>query len=118
MADARCALLCLDLAKAEQLRAGLVPPPEAERLAGRARALADPTRLTLAAALGHTDELCVCDLAWISGRAENLVSHHLRVLRSEGLVSSRREGKMVMYSATALGRSLLAAIEVESGVAG
>jgi DNA-binding transcriptional ArsR family regulator len=30
-------------------------------------------------------ELCVCDLAWITERAENLVGHHLRVLREAGL---------------------------------
>ena len=52
-------------------------------------------------------ELCVCDLAWVSERAENLVSHHLRALRAAGLVSGRRDGKMVMYSLTEAGRSLL-----------
>jgi DNA-binding transcriptional ArsR family regulator len=52
----------------------------------------------------------VCDLAWISGRAQNLVSHHLRVLRSHGLVSCRRDGKLVMYSLTDEGRSLLGAV--------
>jgi len=74
------------------------------------RALSDPTRLVLAAALGEGEELCVCDLAWISGRAQNLVSHHLRVLRSHGLVSSRRDGKLVMYSLADEGRSLLEAV--------
>ena len=87
---------------------------EAQVLAARAKALSDPTRLTLAAALAATDELCVCDLSWVAERAENLVSHHLRVLRAEGLVSSRREGKMVMYSMTAAGRSLLAALTAEA----
>jgi phosphohistidine phosphatase SixA len=48
--------------------------------ASRARALADPTRLSLAASLRDGGELCVCDLAWISGRPQNLVSHHLRAL--------------------------------------
>jgi DNA-binding transcriptional ArsR family regulator len=66
------------------------------------------TRLTLAAALAEGDELCVCDLAWVVERAENLVSHHLRLLRSDGLVTSRRDGKMVMYSLTPAGRELLA----------
>jgi DNA-binding transcriptional ArsR family regulator len=41
-------------------------------------------------------------------RAENLVSHHLRLLRSDGLVTSRRDGKMVMYSLTPVGSELLA----------
>ena len=82
----------------------------AGRLAEQARALGDPTRLTIAAALAGTDELCVCDLAWVSERAENLVSHHLRALRSLGLATSRRDGKMVLYALTDRGRALLAAV--------
>ncbi len=101
------------LDKAERLRAELLDLGTAEQLARRAKALSDPTRLTMAVALATTDELCVCDLSWVVGRAENLVSHHLRSLRAEGLVSSRREGKMVMYSVTDDGRALLAAIRAD-----
>jgi DNA-binding transcriptional ArsR family regulator len=108
--DERCDLLCLDLEKAERLRRGRIDEARAARLADQARALGDPTRLTLAAALAGSDELCVCDLAWVSERAENLVSHHLRTLRSLGLASSRRDGKMVLYALTARGRDLLAAV--------
>ena len=61
----------------------------------------------LADALRKGGELCVCDLAWISERAQNLVSHHLRVLRSHDLVTSWQDGKLVMYSLTDEGRSLL-----------
>jgi DNA-binding transcriptional ArsR family regulator len=64
----------------------------------------------LAAALREGGELCVCDLAWISARAQNLVSHHLRSLRAHGLVKSRRDGKLVMYSLTGEGLSLLSAV--------
>ena len=110
MADDRCDLLCLDLEKAETLRAQNLPLEAAERAARDAKALADPTRVMLAAALAGTDELCVCDLAWISGRAENLVSHHVRALRAAGLAASRRDGKMVMYSMTPRGRALLSTI--------
>jgi DNA-binding transcriptional ArsR family regulator len=78
--------------------------------ASRAQALADPTRLMLAMALRDVDELCVCDLAWVMERSQNLVSHHLRALRSHGLVESRREGKMVMYSITNAGRVILDAV--------
>ena len=45
----------------------------------------------------------MCDLSWIAGRSQNLVSHHLRTLRSRGLVRSRRDGKLVMYSLTERG---------------
>ena len=110
MADDRCDLLCLDLPKAEALRASRLPEAAARALADRAKALADPTRLIIAGALAQTDELCVCDLAWICERAENLVSHHLRALRTAGLVASRRDGKMVMYAVTAAGRALLTAV--------
>jgi DNA-binding transcriptional ArsR family regulator len=108
--DDRCELLCLDLPKAEALRASRLSEDVARSLAERAKALGDPTRLTLATALAQTDELCVCDLAWICERAENLVSHHLSALRAAGIVTSRRDGKMVMYTVTETGRVLLAAV--------
>ena len=117
MPDDSCDLLCLDLQKAEALRGRRVDPMHAARIARQAKALSDPTRLTIAFALAEGGELCVCDLAWVMERAENLVSHHLRVLREEGLVSSRRDGKMVMYVLTDRGRALLEATLVE-GVPG
>lgn len=109
--DERCDLLCLDLDVAEAIRLRAGGRDEELRIAAeRARGLGDPTRLALAAALAEADELCVCDLAWISGRSQNLVSHHLRALRVHDLVRSRRDGKMVMYSLTVDGRALLAAV--------
>jgi DNA-binding transcriptional ArsR family regulator len=109
VSDDRCELLCLDLPKAEAIRAELPAPDALIVPAARMRALGDPTRLLIATTLGATDELCVCDLAWVTGRAENLVSHHVRALRSAGLASSRREGKMVLYALTESGRALLCA---------
>jgi DNA-binding transcriptional ArsR family regulator len=110
MSDDRCDLLCLDLPRAERLRDAGLDLPRAERAAAAAKALGDPTRLTIAAALRDGGELCVCDLSWVVQRAENLVSHHVRVLRSAGLVHSRRDGKMVMYTLTAIGAILLEAL--------
>jgi DNA-binding transcriptional ArsR family regulator len=60
-----------------------------------------------AVALRKGEELCVCDLAWITARAENLVGHHLRSLREAGLAVSRREGKVVFYSLPSAGLALL-----------
>jgi DNA-binding transcriptional ArsR family regulator len=114
VSDEHCDLLCLDAPRAEAIRYRLLEVGAAQEAAERARALSDPTRLTLAAALREAgedgEELCVCDLAWISSRAQNLVSHHLRALKTRGLVSSRRSGKLVMYSLTENGRSLLSAV--------
>ena len=110
MGDDRCDLLCLDLPRAEALRTTRLDDRRAQQLAEPFRALADPTRLTLALALRDGGELCVCDLAWISERSQNLVSHHLRALRSEALVRSRRDGKMVMYALTAEGEALVRSV--------
>jgi len=115
MTDDRCDLLCLDLQVAERLRNNRLAPQEADVAAGKARALSDPTRLMLAAALREADELCVCDLAWIAERSQTLVSHHVRALRTHGIVRSRREGKMVMYSLTEEGQGLLASVLPATG---
>ena len=117
MTEDRCELICIDAPRAEAIRARLLGEGEALEAAERARALADPTRLTLAAALreaGEAGELCVCDLSWIAGRSQNLVSHHLRALRDRGLVRSRKDGKLVMYSLTPVGSSLLGAVAGEA----
>jgi ArsR family transcriptional regulator, lead/cadmium/zinc/bismuth-responsive transcriptional repressor len=106
MAGDRCDLLCLDLPRAEAIRATL-DPAIAETAAARAKALGDPTRLLIALALRDGEELCVCDLAWIAKRAENLVGHHLRQLRTAGLARSRRDGKIVFYALTGTGRRLV-----------
>lgn len=105
--DERCDLLCLDLDVAERLRQSNRSRPALLLVGERLRALGDPTRLAIAAALTEADELCVCDLAWIVERSQALVSHHLRSLRTVGLVESRREGKMVLYTLTPHGRVLV-----------
>ena len=111
MADDTCDLLCLDLPRAESLRQRRLSAADASDAAGAARALGDPTRLSIALALRDAEgELCVCDLAWVVERSDQLVSHHVRQLRSAGIVSSRRDGKMVMYALTDRGRVLLAAV--------
>jgi DNA-binding transcriptional ArsR family regulator len=110
MSDERCDLLCLDLPKAEALRTASLDEPAAQRAAAVAKALGDPTRHTIAKALRDGEELCVCDLSWILGRAQGLVSHHLRALRQCGLASSRRDGKMVLYRLTDEGDALLRAL--------
>jgi DNA-binding transcriptional ArsR family regulator len=108
-----CELLCLDLPKAERLRRALPLAGELEAHAAGAKALGDPTRLSIALALHGGDCACVCDLAWIVGRDERLVSHHVRQLKAAGLAKSRRDGKMVMYELTERGRTLLAAVAAE-----
>ncbi len=105
-----CDLLCLDLPKAEHVRKQLPSAGELELWAEGAKALGDPTRLAIALALQAGEIACVCDLAWIVGRDERLVSHHVRLLKGAGLARSERDGKMVMYELTARGAALVGAV--------
>ncbi|MEX7470357.1 MULTISPECIES: helix-turn-helix transcriptional regulator [Mycobacteriaceae] len=107
-----CDLLCLDLPHAEAIRASLPQQRAVESAALAAKALGDPTRLLIATSLRGGEELCVCDLAWVVGAAQNLVSHHLRQLKNATLVTSQRDGKLVMYRLTPLGEQLTAAVLV------
>jgi ArsR family transcriptional regulator, lead/cadmium/zinc/bismuth-responsive transcriptional repressor len=108
--DDVCELLCLDLPHAERIRAALPDPVRLEAVAGSARALGDQTRLRIAVALLAGDELCVCDMAWVVGASQALVSHHLRQLRAGGVVTSRKDGRMVMYRLSERGCALLSVL--------
>jgi DNA-binding transcriptional ArsR family regulator len=108
--EERCDLLYLDLPHAETVRAHLPPLDVVIAAAARAKALADPSRLRIALALLGGGEMCVCDLAWVCDLAQNLVSHHVRALRSAELATSRRDGKLVIYRLTDTGRALLVSL--------
>jgi DNA-binding transcriptional ArsR family regulator len=104
-----CELLCLDLPKAEALRQALPSAESLEAAAAPFKALTDPTRTAVLLSLADGGSCCVCDLSWIVGRDEKLVSHHVRQLKHLGAARSRREGRMVMYELTELGAALAAA---------
>lgn len=68
-----------------------------ERAAAILRAAGEPGRLRLLELLAP-GERCVTELADLTGDSLPTVSARLRVLRSERLLSRRREGKHQMYS--------------------
>jgi ArsR family transcriptional regulator, lead/cadmium/zinc/bismuth-responsive transcriptional repressor len=78
-------------------RAGVLSEAEAGRLAGLLGMLADPVRSRILFALVTADELCVGDLALALDVTEDQVSYGLKMLRLAGLVSFRREGRVVYY---------------------
>jgi len=60
--------------------------------------LGDPNRLRLLVALLAAGEMCVCDLAAVTGMSESAASHAVRWLRAHRIVSSpRRQGRMMYY---------------------
>ena len=73
---------------------------EATELARRFAALADPVRLRLLNLLATSDgAVCACDLVEPVGKSQPTVSHHLKVLRDAGLVTSEKRGVNVWYAA-------------------
>jgi ArsR family transcriptional regulator len=68
------------------------------------KALADENRLRILMLLRER-ELCVFEIMGVLGLSQSLVSSHLGVLRSAGLVEARREGKRMRYALTESGRA-------------
>ncbi|MGV9834317.1 ArsR/SmtB family transcription factor [Nocardia niigatensis] len=74
-------------------------PQAAGELAVVFKALSDPVRLRLLSVIAsHTgQEACVCDVSDGFDVSQPTISHHLRVLREAGLLSSQRRGSWVYY---------------------
>lgn len=61
--------------------------------------LSDPSRCRIFWLLCHCEE-CVSNIAYITGMTSPAVSHHLKLLKSSGLIISERKGKEVYYTAS------------------
>ncbi len=72
--------------------------PELEEAARLFRALADETRLSILKQLRDQGEVCACDFVACCEVAQPTVSHHLKVLREAGLVTTQRTGTTICYS--------------------
>lgn len=75
--------------------------PSQNEIAGVSEAmkqLGDPSRLQIFWLLCHCEE-CVLDIAALVKMSSPAVSHHLRLLKSSGLIISRRSGKEMYYRA-------------------
>ncbi len=87
----------VDAERVAAARRGLVTVDDAGRLAGLLGLLQDPVRQRILFALSSADELCVGDLAIALDTTDDTVSYALRLLRMSGLVSFRKQGRIVFY---------------------
>ncbi len=71
---------------------------DADTMASRLKALADPTRLRLFSLVASTPERCACDLTEPLGVSQPTVSHHLKVLTDAGLLVREQRGKWAYFS--------------------
>ncbi|HEY0755081.1 MAG TPA: metalloregulator ArsR/SmtB family transcription factor [Ktedonobacteraceae bacterium] len=94
-----CQQRCVHPEHARTVRRTLLQIDTARRVASLFAMLSDPTRLQVVYALLNAPEgeLCVCDLAAGLGRDDTTISHQLRVLRNQHIVSMRKVGRVVYY---------------------
>lgn len=76
-----------------------IGPAVADTVTAALKALADPLRLRMLSyvATSATGEACVCDLAGLTEVSQPTVSHHLKLLREAGILTSERRGTWVWY---------------------
>ena len=88
------------------------------QVADTMKQLGDPSRLRIFWILCHTEE-CVTDIAALVDMSSPAVSHHLRILKSAGLITSRRDKKEMLYKAsdTEMAKALHIAIETMAHIA-
>ena len=87
----------LDPAAVTHARAAGLAQVEAERLSDLLALLADSVRLRILFCLVAVDELCVGDLALAVGVSLDQASYALKLLRTAGVVQSRRDGRVIYY---------------------
>jgi DNA-binding transcriptional ArsR family regulator len=79
-----------------------VDPEWAARQSDLLKALADPTRLTMIAALRKAAApVCICDFTAALSLSQPTISHHMGKLREAGLVEADKRGIWVDYRLSA-----------------
>jgi DNA-binding transcriptional ArsR family regulator len=87
----------VDAEAVARARTRLPSAEEAQRVTGVLTLMADPSRLRVLYALDEVEELCVGDLALTLEISEDAVGYALRLLRTAGLVTRRKAGRVVYY---------------------
>lgn len=85
----------IDAERVAHAKARVPSAEDAGRLTSLLSMMADPVRLRLIYALDVSEELCVGDLAIALEVSEDSVSYALKLLRSAGLVVTRKQGRVV-----------------------
>ena len=72
---------------------------DADRLAARFKAIADPVRLKILNRIGSVPGgVCVCDIVDDLDKSQPTISHHMKILTEAGLVTREKRGRWAWYS--------------------
>jgi ArsR family transcriptional regulator, lead/cadmium/zinc/bismuth-responsive transcriptional repressor len=94
----RCDVECIHPEDVKLILGRLLSQEQARAAGEWFSTLGDPTRTRILHALSLADELCVCDLALSLSLSVSALSHQLHHLRERGIVSRRKDGRVVLYS--------------------
>ncbi|HEX2893361.1 MAG TPA: metalloregulator ArsR/SmtB family transcription factor [Marmoricola sp.] len=92
-----CSTSAVDRGRVEAAEPLLLGQEESVQIAGVFDLLSDASRVRVLFALLEVGEACVCDLAEMVHMSQSALSHALRLLRTAGVVTNRRDGRMVRY---------------------
>lgn len=93
----QCEFLCVHHDTVKNVLSKMPADENLYDLAELFKIFGDSTRIKILYAL-FEHELCVCDIANLLNISQTAVSHQLKILKTNKLVKSRREGKIVFYS--------------------
>src|SRR5699024_3862954 len=92
-----CEVFCYDEDKVDRLQEN-IKTADIAGMSQMLKAIADKNRAKITYILFHDDVLCICDIELILDITIANTYHHQHTLHKEGIVTSRKEGKLVFYS--------------------
>ncbi|KAA3619478.1 MAG: ArsR family transcriptional regulator [Calditrichaeota bacterium] len=95
-----CSRHNVDIEKLQELNLQIHKMKNFDELADLLAMMGNPTRLRILYLLAISQELCVCDIADILRMTVSAISHQLRRLRDRKVITSRRDGQVIIYRLT------------------
>lgn len=92
-----CKVVCFNEELITEINDSMIAAEELQGLAEFYKLLGNPTRLKILFALSK-GELCVCDVAHVLGLSMPATSQQLKLLRQQGILNHRNDGRMAYYS--------------------
>lgn len=97
LTEESCIRKNVDISVLRRLQNKLHQKSDMENLAGLMTIAGNETRLKILYLLSQEAELCVCDLADVTGMTVSSISHQLAKLRAHGFIGKRRQGQTIYY---------------------
>ena len=89
-------VFCKRNCSGEELLVNVPSDEKLEDYSSILKSIADPTRLKIIYLLKN-GELCVCEILDAFDKSQSTISHHLNMMKKEGIINGRKQGKWIYY---------------------